>query len=260
MVYYPHKCTHCGRCSRICPNGAIDLDQPHIISKQKCSLCGECALHCDNLALKRLGERYSDTQLLEIALRDRSFYSTSGGGVTFSGGEPLLYIDFLARTAKKFKRAGLYIAIETCGYFDYHEFKHKVLPWVDLILFDIKLIDPGQHKHFTGKSNRLILENFKRLCFEKNVEIRPRVPMVPGITTTNQNLRQTAALFSENGIVRYDVLPYNSSVQDKLKLLALPFPTELPPAPLPLAAEMQLRKKLEQYIGYQAHMWKTGFF
>jgi pyruvate formate lyase activating enzyme len=193
--------------------------------------------------------------LLEIALRDQSFYATSDGGVTFSGGEPLLHIDFLAHTANKFKRAGLHIAVETCGYFDFHEFKHKMLPWVDLILFDIKLIDPEQHKHFTGKSNRLILENFKRLCFEKNVEIRPRVPLVPGITTTHQNLRQTAALFSESGIIQYDMLPYNSSAQDKLKLLGLPFPAELPLAPLPLAAEMQLRKKFEQYIGNQEHMF-----
>lgn len=250
MVYDPHRCTHCGRCGRICPNGAIDLGRPHIVSSQKCSFCGKCEQHCDHLAIKRLGKQYSDKQLLEIALRDQSFYTTSDGGVTFSGGEPLLHMDFLARTVKKLKCAGLHIAIETCGYFDYHKFRHMVLPWVDLILIDIKLIDPKRHKHFTGKSNRIILNNFKRLCLEKDIEIRPRVPMVPHITTTKQNLRQTAALFSESGITQYDVLPYNSSAQDKLKLLGLAFPTELPLTPLPLAVEMHLRKKFERYIGY----------
>jgi len=248
MVYYPDKCTRCTKCRLICPNGAINLEQPYIIDTQKCSLCGQCEQHCDNLALKKLGKQYSQAQLLENVLKDQSYYLTSDGGVTFSGGEPLLHMDFLARTAKELKRAGLHIAVETCGYFDYRKFKYKVLPWVDLILFDIKLIDPKQHKRFTGKSNRIILENFKQLGLEKNVEIRPRVPLVPGITATPQNLRQTMALFYENGVVQYDVLPYNSSTQDKWMLLGRPSPAELPLKPLTMATEKKIRKKFERYI------------
>jgi pyruvate formate lyase activating enzyme len=147
--------------------------------------------------------------LTEILLRDLPFYRHSRGGVTLSGGECTLYPDYLEALLKQLKARGIHVTLETSGYFDYRTFREKILPYLDLVYYDIKIADPGAHKSSVGRSNRKILANLRLLLQEKGIEVHPRVPLVPGITATEENLSGIIDVLCEIGARDVSLLPYN---------------------------------------------------
>jgi pyruvate formate lyase activating enzyme len=148
-------------------------------------------------------------EIMEIVLKDLAYYRHSGGGVTFSGGECTMHSAFLELLLARLKEGHLNVMLETSGYFDYAEFSKSVLPYVDYIYYDIKIMDPDLHLASTGCSNKLILENFKRLLRQSPEKVFPRVPLVPGITDTGENLKAIVDFLYGSGARNPILLPYN---------------------------------------------------
>ena len=209
IAFSEMECIFCGKCADACPQGAIDLNLPGRIKREACTRCGDCVNVCPGNGLRIIGQYYSVETLTEILLRDRSFYIHSGGGVTLSGGECTLYPDYLNALLKSMKANDIHVVLETSGFFDYQTFRRKILPYVDLIYYDIKFADPEVHKRYTGKSNRKISDNLKQLLQETDVLVHPRVPLVPGITATRENLKAIIDILCEAGAEDVSLLPYN---------------------------------------------------
>lgn len=185
------------------------MDLPGRIDRVICKRCGTCAEVCPGRGLRQIGRFYEVDELLDIVLRDKVYYQTSNGGVTLSGGEPVLFIDYASQLLQKLKSNEIHTAIETCGFFEYSQFKTKILGWLDLVLFDVKLANAELHLKYTGKRNELILGNLVRLVQERPDDVIPRVPLIPGLTTDPNNLQQIADIFKEMRIRRCWLLPYN---------------------------------------------------
>jgi pyruvate formate lyase activating enzyme len=209
IAFYSNSCIHCGDCEKTCPEKAIHLEEKARIDIRRCTVCGECAKVCPTESLRVLGRYYSATRLTNILLRDRVYYETSNGGVTFSGGEPTLYMDYLQAVSKELKKYNVHIAIQTSGLFSLSEFRRVLLPYVDLVYYDLKLLDPLEHKRYTGRSNKEILNNLICLLKTKETEVVPRVPLVPKITATEKNIESIALFLKSNGCSTYELLPYN---------------------------------------------------
>jgi pyruvate formate lyase activating enzyme len=249
MAIFPDRCVQCGSCTGICPEGAITVSPALQIDRSSCSCCGDCAGSCPADAIRTVGKKYLPDELLELILRDRHYFDASGGGVTFSGGEPTLWTGFLAGLLKMLKAENLHIAIQTCGNFAYDEFARKLLPFIDLVMFDLKFMDEAEHLLHTGEDNRLILGNFRRLTAEARKKLLPRVPLVPGITATRGNLLEIAALLAELGHFRCDLLPYNPAGIEKRRTIGMEIPQILR-KPLCQGEEFELtelfRERLKQ--------------
>jgi pyruvate formate lyase activating enzyme len=209
------KCRLCGQCIDNCPSGAISDIVNHALDQEKCTLCGECVTNCNYNAIRRIGEIYSPDQLVEILLRDKAYYETSGGGVTFSGGEPLMHLSYLEKVCSQLKENQIHIAVQTSGYFNYQHFKVKMQPFVDLVYFDIKILDRQKHFDYTGKFNDIILDNLDHLLFNKRQKIIVRTPLIPGITDTQDNLTAIKSYLLKLPIDGYELLPFNSSTKNK---------------------------------------------
>jgi pyruvate formate lyase activating enzyme len=241
-AFYPDRCIHCGSCRDICPEAAFTNGPPLQIDRLHCTACGRCADVCPTMAIRMIGEVHPIDELLEIILRDRHFFEASGGGVTFSGGEPTLQMNYLSTLLAALKAEGLHTAIQTCGLFDYDDFLKKVIPFTDLIMFDIKFIDTIQHLRYTGRENASILKNFKSLAREAGSRLLPRVPLVPGITATQGNLIEIASFLADLGILHCDLLPYNPAGIEKRLAMGMNLPPNLSDVPLGVEEEDDLRK------------------
>ena len=160
-----------GNCEEACRRGAI-LSGAKRIDRARCTVCGACVDTCYAEALSMVGEEWGRDELIAEVSRDRPFYEDSGGGVTLSGGEPLLQIDFVEEFCSGCREEGLSVAVETCGAVPFDSFR-RILPFVDLILYDVKAIDPQLHKAWTGSSNELILSNLERLR-ESGMRVDPQ--------------------------------------------------------------------------------------
>jgi pyruvate formate lyase activating enzyme len=209
IVFSAQKCIKCGNCMDACPQGAIDLSRPGHIDRNKCIHCGQCTSVCPSEGLKLIGQYYPVEDLVEILLRDLPFYRHSNGGVTLSGGECTLYPDYLEALMKSLKAKQIHLALETCGYFSYEVFRRKILPYVDLVYFDLKIADPEIHQKHTGKQNHKIIDNLHRLIRKKPAVIQPRIPLIPGVTTTRENLIAIVELLFRAGAKNVSLLPYN---------------------------------------------------
>jgi len=224
IAFYPHLCLGCGDCKKNCPQDAISLKDTGRIIRKKCTVCGRCTKECPTGALKMIGQYYSVDYLIELLLRDRNFYEISKGGVTFSGGEPTLFMDYLSQVVRVLKGEDIHLALQTCGMFDWLEFQEKIWPYVDLIFYDLKIFDPQKHRQYTGVGNEKILENFIYLSKQKDKgkdkilsstskiipkTIIPRTPLIPNITDTSENLSQIADFVKRLGYSTHELLPYN---------------------------------------------------
>ena len=209
LAFFPDKCIRCGSCADVCPVEAIDLDFHGQIHREKCIRCGQCADVCPGNALMLLGTYFPANTLAEILLRDLPFYRHSGGGVTLSGGECTIYPDYVESVLRSLKSRAIHVVLETAGYFEYDTFKQKILPYVDLIYYDIKIAESWAHNHYIGKPNQRIFDNFCRLIDEKSVEVHPRIPLVPGITATRENLSSIIDFLWKAGADNVSLLPYN---------------------------------------------------
>ena len=202
------KCIECEMCLTRCEQNAIDFEYEYRIHRNLCNLCGACINICPNDALKFVGKEYSIDDLIKIILKDKVFFDNSNGGVTLSGGEPLYNIDYIHDLLTKLKKNKIHTCIETCGLYNRSKFNELILPYIDLIYFDLKIFNPELHNQYCQVSNQKILKNFEDLV-KKNKELLPRIPLIPNITDTHQNLTDLAKYLKSLNIKTIGLLPYN---------------------------------------------------
>lgn len=213
------RCIGCGACQAVCPESAITFG-PHgyKIDRSLCTLCFKCTDRCYAESKSVTGKEYSVEELFAEIDKDRVFYSMYGGGVTFSGGEPLTHAKFLTQIAKKCHENGINVVVESCGYGRYDEFK-KALPYIDSIFLDIKHIDSAIHKSLTGKGNELILDNIRRIA-EFGIPITVRTAVVPGYNDSVENITGISEFISTiPEIKEYELLAYHNLGEGKYKAL-----------------------------------------
>ena len=221
LVFYGEKCIRSNRCLEVCPTHAISVKEDRLVlDKSLCNLCGKCVEACYAEAWKMFGRMVDVDYIMKEIEKDAPFYRNSGGGVTFGGGEPLLYPDFISAVANRCQSEGIPVAIETCGYAPWKNLE-RVLDTVDLVMFDIKHMDPKIHKELCGRSNQLILKNLKALSQRDNVEVIVRFPIIPGLNDTKDNSNSTARFVASlNGnIKRVEILPYHKFGEKKYERL-----------------------------------------
>jgi len=230
------KCIGCGTCVKVCPQSAISMaDDGFRIDRSKCIKCNKCADNCNAESKYLVGKEYSIEELFEQIDKDRVFYSIKGGGVTFSGGEPLTFPEYLTQIAKMCHERRVDVAIESCGYGDYDKFK-AALPFINSIFLDIKHMDPEIHRKLTGKGNELILDNIRRIA-NNNINITIRTPIIPGINSSKENISEIAKFIcSLPGTIEYELLPYHKFGVNKYKALGREY--ELPDIEPPEDSEM----------------------
>ena len=217
-------CTRCGRCLEVCEVGARSLAPARTrIDRDACTRCSKCAGECLAGALRVYGADFSLEEVYREVARDKPFYRSSGGGVTASGGEPLLYADFVAALFALCRDEGIHTCLETCG--DAPESVWKtVLPHTDLVLFDLKVMDPDEHERLTGRSNTRILARLA-LVDDAATSLIIRVPLIPGITDTATNLTAIASLASSlKKRPEIHLLPYHPLGESKYHMLDRCYP------------------------------------
>ncbi|MBN2758308.1 MAG: glycyl-radical enzyme activating protein [Bacteroidales bacterium] len=218
------SCISCNICIDTCSQNALLSSAKGIeINRDNCTACGECVEECPSAALEMLGQDTGVDELVKEVLKDRIYFEKSNGGVTVSGGEPALQADFTAEFLEKLKQEGIHTAFDTCG-FSSKESYEKILPYVDLILFDIKEIDAEKHEEFTGKSNEKIFENLLYISgYIKNhkTELWIRTPIIPETTATNENIIGIGKFIAENDIqtTRWELCAFNNLCNDKYERL-----------------------------------------
>jgi pyruvate formate lyase activating enzyme len=211
-------CIDCGACREICPEKALSRDNRFYIDRDKCSLCFLCSDACPSGALERVGKTMSIDDILKKILPDKPFFDTSGGGVTLSGGEPALYMEFTSQLLQTLKQHNISTLLETCGYFNLDKFMDMLYPYIDAIYFDIKIINSIAHEKYCGQANENILENFKQIynIVKQDGKIfLPRVPLIPDITDTEANIRGIAAFLKNLDIPKAALLAYNPLWHEK---------------------------------------------
>jgi len=226
-------CLECGVCRTVCRANAIDLAGDHRVIRSKCDACSDCVEECVAEALTLVGRAYTVPELLAEVLRDRDFYAASGGGVTLSGGEPFRQRHFTAAFLRAAKAADLHTAVETCGYFAWEPVE-PLLDDIDLLYFDLKVMDPQLHRAATGVGNAVILANARRLL-ERGSEVVFRCPLIPGITATDTNVADVIDFLSQHHQRIAHLLPYHRLGEGKLERIDSPLP---PLGAEPLRAEV----------------------
>ena len=206
MLYYQDKCTGCGKCQRVCP------------TPDNCTLCGRCSIFCPVDARKVCGKEYTVEKVWEEIEKDIPFYQNSGGGVTFSGGECMLQVDFLSEILKKCKENGVHTAVDTAGHVPFSSFE-KVLPDTDLFLYDVKCFDCTKHEKYVGVGNERILENLQKLL-AAGAKVWIRIPVIPSVNDTVEEMQEIKA-FLENagGVERVELLPYHAMGENKYRAI-----------------------------------------
>jgi pyruvate formate lyase activating enzyme len=229
--FYASRCIGCGECVRVCPQGAqqMSADGVRVYDRSRCVVCGECVESCFAEGLQVSGREISLGDALREVLADRAFYETSGGGVTLSGGEPMLQPTFSLALLAACHAEGLHTAVETTTYcrWDYLE---AALPVTDLFMVDIKHLDDEKHRAATGVSNRLILENIARLA-ASGKPIIFRTPVVPGVNDTPEEIAAIAGFVYQLGCQRADggqglsleLLAFHRLAEDKYRSLGLEY-------------------------------------
>ena len=203
LLYFKKRCTGCGLCKEICKSNG-----------NTCQRCGECARLCPNGARELFGKSYTVEELYSEIVKDEKFYHASGGGVTFTGGECMLQIDFLTEILKRCKAVGIHTAIDTAGHIPWERFD-KVLPYTDLFLYDIKSIDSEVHKRYTGVDNGLILKNYERLV-SAGKTVYVRIPVIAGVNDSTDAIKRIDDFFKKAGYPeKAELLPYHSMGDEK---------------------------------------------
>jgi len=225
LAFYETRCIKCGRCVQVCPTGAQELvDNKRVIRWERCNSCAQCSEVCPSKALTMMGRWVSPEDVFKEVEKDRSFYQTSNGGVTLSGGEPTLQLYFVKDLLKIFKEEGIPTALDTGGFIAW-SLLEKIVDEVDLFLYDIKHMDDEEHIRLTGVSNQLVLQNLKELKGREK-EIIVRLPLIPGHNTSSQNLQETIDYLRCLCIKRVDLLPYNKAAGSKYRSIGKNYPLE----------------------------------
>jgi pyruvate formate lyase activating enzyme len=246
LAYYKSSCKGCGRCASVCPTGAHSItdDGQHTFDRTRCTECGACENTCPHSSLVLYGRRASVDEVYDKLMQDQPFYDKSGGGVTLSGGEPLLQAEFCRALLAKLKQSGVNTAIDTCGFVS-KDAIDAVLPFTDTFLYDVKAYDEDVHIRATGQSNKSILENLRYIDqFDKRIEVR--IPFIPGFN--DQEIEKIAALLATlKSLKCVKVLPYHDFAEDKYASLGMR--EQFCTIPVPTAEQLEaaraiLREKL----------------
>jgi pyruvate formate lyase activating enzyme len=217
ITYQKARCIHCGRCMKACKQGAISPKNKYMIDRNLCIGCGECANVCPTGALELKGAKMTVQQVILEFKKDATNYRRSGGGITISGGEPLVQSDFTLELLKASKEQGWTTAIETTACAE-SKVIEKVFPYVDLALMDIKSMDPEVHKKFTGVSNELILKNAPRVAEITKMVVR--VPVIPGVNAAKEDISAICRFVKTlRGVETIHLLPYHTYGENKYELL-----------------------------------------
>jgi pyruvate formate lyase activating enzyme len=222
VILLRDRCRMCGACVAACQAGAHRLDGRHTLDRDACRLCGACVEQCPAAALRIKGEVATVEQIIARAVRMRPFFARTDGGVTLSGGEVTQQAGFAGAILAACRREGIHTAFETCGACDWPVLD-ALARLADLVLYDLKLIDDAEHRRWTGVSNRAILDNAARLAGRR---VRIRLPLIPGITDTDANLRGIFAFMREAGLTEASLLAYNPAAAAKYEWLDLPYEIE----------------------------------
>lgn len=212
----------CRDCQDACTRSAISfLADSLLLDKRKCDLCEACVNACHSQALKLIGKEMKVTQIMQEIEKDTMFYDESKGGVTFSGGEPLMQPSFLLDLLRACKEIGIHTAVDTCGYAD-SDVLLKISKYVDLFLYDVKVIDDEKHIKFTGVSNKLVLDNLNRLS-KIGQKIIVRFALIPGVNNDKEDILELGAFVSSvENVEEISILPYHKGGIEKLKRLRKP--------------------------------------
>lgn len=223
------NCIRCGTCIQVCPTGALESGSDFVqIQRVKCDACGLCVDACPAGALELLGTRVTVDELFQVLIKDQNYYQASGGGVTLSGGEPALQADFCAALLQRLQSHGIHTALDTCGMVSSRSLQ-KILPFTNMVLYDLKEINPVNHRQFTGQSNGVILENLVMIrdtiqTSEHAVQIWIRTPLIPGATARRDNLVGIGKFLVEqmDGMVdRWELCAFNNLCRDKYRRLGI---------------------------------------
>ncbi|MDR1292321.1 MAG: glycyl-radical enzyme activating protein [Clostridiales Family XIII bacterium] len=214
IFFREQTCLGCGRCVKVCP---FHIPVGGQGADAKCTYCGNCVRECPAKALELKGVTLTVDEVIDEVERDAAFYSASGGGVTLSGGEPLMQPEFAEALAREARDMGYRLAIETTGYAAWDDVK-RVFDHVDLVLYDVKHASPAMHEEGTGVTNDLIIDNLRK-SVEEGYNIVVRAPFIGGFNTASENIEHTAELLGDVGIGRVDILPYHTYGDNKYKML-----------------------------------------
>ena len=253
---------NCGECLKVCPTGALKEGKTKYSNIQKekiqlinidrliCNSCGRCTEVCPSNALSIIGKKMSIDKILEIIEKDRTFYLRSNGGITISGGEPMLQYEFLLALLKECKKKGLHTCLDTTGYAKWKLYKN-IIRYVDLVLYDLKHMDSKKSKVYTGKPNELILENAKKIAAQ-GVAMQIRIPIIPGYNDSEENLHATGKFCIELGaaVKEVQLLPYHRLGVVKYERLNRKY--ELKKVEPPNEEHMKLCKSIIEFYGLKA--------
>lgn len=226
IAYNSALCSGCGECAAVCGMNChlfsvTEKIVKHSFARENCMVCGKCADKCANGALELAGRELSCDEIMEIVLRDRLFYKSSGGGLTVSGGEPMFQAEFTAVLLAAAKKEGLHTCVESSLYCAFGSLE-RIIPYTDLFLADFKESDDSLHKKFTGAGNALIRENIGRLC-ECGARMILRCPVIPGLNDRADHYDAIAGLARTNAcITEIHLEPYNRLGESKFEIFGLP--------------------------------------
>jgi pyruvate formate lyase activating enzyme len=224
IATYDTKCIRCGRCQKVCPVEAIELSKKdRKVNRSVCNLCLECADVCPTGAIAVSGQWMTLEEVMKEVEADSLFYQNSGGGVTLSGGEPLMQWEFALELLRECKAKSFHTALDTCGYGPWKVLE-RLLDYTDLVLYDIKHVDAEQHREATGKSNKLILENARKAASKRRTWLR--VPLVPGYNDSVETLEAVARFGLDIGAEKVSLLPYHIWGKSKYARLGRRYPAE----------------------------------
>ena len=226
LIFHQHKCTACGRCVAKCKQGANSIvDGKIVFDRSKCTACGVCTDWCITEARELAGKEYTVDALVKEAMKDKIFYEQSGGGVTLSGGEVMAsqHMDYVEEVCRKLHENGVSVFIDTSGYTDYENLK-RILPYVDVFLYDIKVMDPEDHKKYIGVDNSLILENLKKLS-DEGAGLYIRLPIIQQVNATDEHIESVIHFLKENNIHarQVNLLPYHDIGKGKYASLDMEY-------------------------------------
>ena len=250
LQLYLDRCIGCGACFEACPQGAHQLtDGERSFNRDACTGCGTCVDTCYAQALVLAGETKSVDEIVEIVLRDRAFYETSGGGVTLSGGEPLLQLDFAEAILRRCRDAGIHTAVETAANLPWDQLA-RILPLTDLLMMDIKVMDTVKHRDCTGVSNERILDNARKLGKEQ-IPLVIRTPIVPGVNDDDASVAAIAAFVAGlPNVVTYELLRFHGMADSKYASLEMDHRARDLAAPT--KARMEALTKIARSFGLDA--------
>ncbi len=227
--WFSTRCLSCETCINACPNGCLTMTAEGLrIDREHCQACGTCVDACPSGALESLGQEMSVDELLGELVKDRAFYEKSGGGVTLSGGEPTFQPEFTEALLKRLQDLHIATALDTCGQTTI-SILDRLLPYTDLVLFDLKLWDPLLHQEFTGQTNERIFHNLLHLCewireSDRRTQLWIRTPLIPEATADPENLTEIGRYLADNldgAVARWELCAFNNLCRDQYVRLGL---------------------------------------